>query len=113
MAAEQTDGEEEVRRVFDALEGLKRMEDPRAQARAITAFLKEQQRQIRELSEIRRTYVLAQRQEKVPRRQIGEDIGVSASTVQDIELGYTKSGRDRPQTGKRQRAGDDGSDANS
>ncbi|MFJ4627126.1 helix-turn-helix domain-containing protein [Streptomyces sp. NPDC088847] len=113
MAEESAGGEEEVRRVFDALEALKSMEDPKAQAKAITTFLKEQQARLKELSEIRRAYVLGQRAQKVTRKQIASDIGASQSTVQDIELGYTRSGRDRPPTGKRKRAGDDTSGADS
>lgn len=100
MADELSGGEEEVRRVFDALDGLKAIEDPRVRARAITAFLKEQQPRLRELSRLRRAYVQEQRKQKVPRWKIGEDIGVSASTVQDIELGYSGSGRTRPPKGE-------------
>ncbi|MEC3995211.1 hypothetical protein VSR01_17380 [Actinacidiphila sp. DG2A-62] len=96
MADELAGGEEEVRRVFDALDGLKAIEDPKVRARAITAFLKEQQPRLRELSRLRREYVQEQRKQKVPRWKIGEDIGVSASTVQDIEHGYSGSGRTRP-----------------
>ena len=95
--ADQPDGDdEEVRRVFDALDDLAAMEDPAARAKAISAFLRQQQPRLRKLSKLRRDYVLEQRAKKVSRRQIAEDIGVSPSTVQDIELGYTGSGRNRP-----------------
>ncbi|WP_228994727.1 hypothetical protein [Streptomyces sp. DH8] len=100
MADEQAGGEEEVRHVFDALDALKAIEDPRARAKAISAFLKEQQPRLRELSELRRAYVRDQRKQKVPRWKIAEDIGVSASTVQDIEHGYSGSGRARPPKAK-------------
>ncbi|MEW2568385.1 hypothetical protein [Streptomyces sp. NPDC047070] len=112
MADEQAGAEEEVQRVFDALDGLKAIEDPKAQAKAITAFLKEQQSRMRELSRLRRAYVLGQRALKIPRWKIGEDIGVSASTVQDIEQGYSGSGRTRPPVKKAKRAtsDDDGDD---
>ena len=100
LMADQQAGGEEVRRVFEALDALKAMEDPKARAAAISAFLKEQQKRLGELSRLRRDYVLEQRAAKGPRRVIAEDIGVSQSTVQDIELGYTGSGRTRPPTGK-------------
>ncbi|MET8609739.1 hypothetical protein [Streptomyces misionensis] len=111
MAEEQTGGEEEVRRVFDALDALEAMEDPKARARAISAFLREQQPRLRRLSALRRDYVLGERRAKVTRKKIADDIGVSPSTVQDIELGYTGSGRSRPPTGKGKRGSDGGGDA--
>ena len=95
MADDTAGGDEEVRRVFDSLDALEAIEDPKTRARAISAFLKVQQARLRKLSALRREYVLQERRNKVPRRQIAEDIGVSASTVQDIELGYTGSGRNR------------------
>ena len=103
MADETAGGEEEVQRVFDALDALEAMEDPKSRARAISAFLRVQQPRLRKLSQLRRDYVLGERAKKVSRKQISEDIGVSASTVQDIELGYTKSGRDRTPTSKEKR----------
>jgi FixJ family two-component response regulator len=112
MAEEKAGGEEEVQRVFDALDALEAMTDPKARAAAISAFLREQQPRLRKLSKLRRDYVLAQRAQKVTRKQIATDIGVSPSTVQDIELGYSGSGRDREPTGKRKRAdGDDGGES--
>jgi hypothetical protein len=112
MADQQPGGEEEVQRVFDALDGLKAMKDPKARAKAISAFLREQQPRLRELSELRRAYVKDERKRKVPRWKIAEDIGVSASTVQDIEQGYSGSGRARPPKGetKRAEAGEPGSE---
>ncbi|MFJ4469524.1 helix-turn-helix domain-containing protein [Streptomyces sp. NPDC089424] len=108
MAEDQTGGKEEVRRVFDALDALEAMEDPAARARAISAFLREQQPRLRKLSELRRDYVLEQRRQKVTRKKIAADIGVSPSTVQDIEQGYSGSGSTRPPTGKGKRGGDGG-----
>ncbi|MDH6489610.1 helix-turn-helix domain-containing protein [Streptomyces sp. SAI-127] len=110
MADEQVGGEEEVRRVFDALDALEAMEDPKARARAISAFLREQQPRLRKLSALRRDYVLGERRQKVTRKKIADDIGVSPSTVQDIEQGYTGSGRNRPPTGNEKRGSDDGDD---
>ncbi|MFZ4160488.1 helix-turn-helix domain-containing protein [Streptomyces griseoincarnatus] len=112
MAEDQPTGEEEVRRVFDALDALEAMHDPKARAAAISAFLREQQPRLRRLSELRRDYVLEQRARKVTRKQIAEDIGVSPSTVQDIEQGYSGSGRNRPPTGKGRRRKSDSGDGN-
>ncbi|WP_381792889.1 helix-turn-helix domain-containing protein [Streptomyces niveus] len=86
--------------MFAALDALKAMEDEEARARQISTVLREQQPRLKELSELRRTYVLGQRAKKVPYRKIATAIGVSASTVQDIERGYSGSGRDRPRTGR-------------
>ncbi|WP_406321781.1 hypothetical protein [Streptomyces sp. NBC_00519] len=111
MAEEKAGGEEEVQRLFDALDALEAMGDPKSRARAISAFLRVQQPRLRKLSQLRRDYVLEERAKKVPRKQIAEDIGVSPSTVQDIELGYTKSGRDRTPTSKGKSGRTDGGTA--
>ncbi|MDX2649278.1 helix-turn-helix domain-containing protein [Streptomyces sp. PA03-1a] len=95
MADRLTDGEE-ARRVQEALEALKRMEDPAARARAISEVLRAQPETTRELKALRRQYVLDQRAEHVPYRSIATQLGVSLATVQDIERGYSGSGRDRP-----------------
>lgn len=113
MADLESDGGKEVQRVFDALDALAAMEDPQARARAISAFLREQQPRLRELSTLRRDYVLERRQAKATRKAIAEEIGVSPSTVQDIELGYTGSGRTRGPIGKgkqRETTSDGGAD---
>ncbi|MFE6021636.1 helix-turn-helix domain-containing protein [Streptomyces sp. NPDC056441] len=109
MAEEQAGSEEEVQRVFDALDAVEAIEDPKSRARAISAFLGVQQPRLRKLSKLRRDYVLEERAKKVSRRQIAEDIGVSPSTVQDIEFGYSGSGKTRPRKEKGEGAGDGGS----
>ncbi|WP_061443840.1 helix-turn-helix domain-containing protein [Streptomyces sp. CCM_MD2014] len=110
MADLEDDGGEEVQRVFDALKALKAMEDPQARAHAISEFLREQPGELQELKALRRDYVLARRAEKATRKTIAEEIGVSPSTVQDIELGYSGSGRTRGPIGKGKQRGttDDG-----
>lgn len=107
MAEEEAGGDEEARRVFEALDALAAMEDPAARARAISAFLRQQQSRIKTLSELRREYVLGQRAQKVPYRTLATELGVSLATVQDIERGYSGSGRSRPRTGKAKRAEED------
>ncbi|MFM9590757.1 helix-turn-helix domain-containing protein [Streptomyces scabiei] len=96
MAEEETGPEGEAERVIDALKALKEIEDPTARARAISAFLRAYQPVVSELSELRRAYVKGERDRKVPYRKIAADLSVSPSTVQDIERGYSGSGRDRP-----------------
>ncbi|MEW2068421.1 hypothetical protein [Streptomyces sp. NPDC007346] len=105
--AEEEAFEEEAQRVFDALDGLVAMEDPAAQARAISRILKEQPKRNQQLKAIRRTFVLDQRAAKVPYRTIATQLGVSSGTVQDIERGYSGSGSDRPKSTRRRTADDD------
>lgn len=109
MADEQPTVGKEAQHVFDALEALKAMTDEEARAREISAVLREQQSTFKELSELRRAYVLGQRAKKVSHRKIAAKINVSASTVQDIERGYSGSGRNRPRTEKVKREKGDGS----
>jgi DNA-binding XRE family transcriptional regulator len=105
------DVSEEVRRVIDGLKALKAMEDPRARAHAISAFLRKQPEELQELKALRREYVLRRRAERATRKTIAEEIGVSPSTVQDIELGYSGSGKARGPIGKgKQRGTRDGGD---
>ena len=92
--------------MFEALDALKALEDPAVRARAISLFLREQGPRIKELSEIRREYVLEQRALKVPHRKLATDLGVSLGTVQDIERGYSGSGRSRPRAGQKKAEGD-------
>ncbi|MGW6459117.1 hypothetical protein ACWF94_24875 [Streptomyces sp. NPDC055078] len=87
--------EEEARRVIDALEALEQMDDPAAQARAISRVLRDQPDHTKKLKQIRQDYVRQQRAAKVSYRKIAEELGVAAGTVQDIERGYSGSGRDR------------------
>lgn len=96
--AEEEAVQEEARRVFDALDELVAMDDPEAQARAITRVLKDQPERNKRLKKIRQDYVKAQRDAKVPYRKIADALGVSLATVQAIESGYSGSGKDRPKS---------------
>jgi DNA-directed RNA polymerase specialized sigma24 family protein len=104
--AEKPDGTEEARRVTDALRAIEQMDDPARQARAITEVLKAQSDSAPTMKETRRTWVLGQRAKKVTYREIAETLGVSIGTVQDIERGYSGSGKNRPRTGRRKRGGE-------
>ncbi|MDH6189181.1 putative DNA binding protein [Streptomyces sp. CZ24] len=108
MAEQPADGGEVAKRVFDALEALKQIEDEEARAREISTFLRAYGPKIKELSEIRRAYVLGQRQEEVSVRKVAAKLGISPSTVQDIERGYSGSGRARPRKAKDDIGGDGG-----
>lgn len=106
--AEEEPLEEEARRVIDALKALEQMDDPAAQAHAISRVLREQPSSTKRLKQIRQDYVRRQREAKVSYRQIAKALGVSAGTVQDIERGYSGSGRDRKAklAAQREEAGD-------
>ncbi|MER6632253.1 hypothetical protein ABT301_29235 [Streptomyces sp. NPDC000987] len=111
MAEEQAGGGEVAQRVFDALEALKAIEDEAARAREISIFLRQYGPKVKELSDLRREFVLDQRARKVSFRKIAAEIDVSPSTVQDIERGYSGSGKTRPRKEKGEEAGDGGSAA--
>ncbi|MFF5019090.1 hypothetical protein [Streptomyces sp. NPDC001165] len=99
--AEEQGGTEEARRVADALRAIEQMDDPARQARAITEVLKVQQENAPTLKATRKAWVDSQRAAKVPYRVIADTLGCSISTVQDIERGYSGSGKNRPRTGRR------------
>ncbi|MCX4550549.1 MULTISPECIES: helix-turn-helix domain-containing protein [unclassified Streptomyces] len=100
MADEQSGGGEVARRVFEALEALKGIDDEADRAREISVFLRAYGPEIKELSDLRRDFVLGQRKQEVSVRKIAAQIGVSPSTVQDIERGYSGSGKTRPRKAK-------------
>ncbi|MGA5599576.1 hypothetical protein ACPCUF_00820 [Streptomyces griseoincarnatus] len=103
--AEERDVTEEAQRVSEALQAIDEMDDPAQQARAITEVLRLQTAFTRTAKETRKAWVDQQRAAKVPYRVIAETLGVSISTVQDIERGYSGSGKNRPRTGRRKSAG--------
>lgn len=98
MAEKEPEGpiEEEVRRVFDALDAIEAMEDSLLKAQVISRLLRDQTERTKRLKRYRRKVVLDLRQQKVTYREIAKSLGVSIGTVQDIERGYSGSGRDRP-----------------
>ncbi|MEU5596635.1 helix-turn-helix domain-containing protein [Streptomyces sp. NPDC020298] len=88
--------DEEVQRVFDALDEVERIADPEARSRAqalITAKTRERStRWNAERGELARQ--LEAEGETV--RGIAKRLGVKPSTVQDLLRGYRGSGKDRP-----------------
>ncbi|MGA5202751.1 helix-turn-helix domain-containing protein [Streptomyces variegatus] len=99
MAEEPAGGGEVAKRVFDALDALEAIEDETERAREISAFLREYGPRIKKLSDLRRTFVLEQRK-TVSVRKLAAKINVSPSTIQDIERGYSGSGKTRPRKAK-------------
>jgi FixJ family two-component response regulator len=91
--------EEEVQRVFSALDAVEQMSDPLARAKAVSRLLKDQVERNKRLKEMRRQVVIDLRAESVPYRKIASLLGVSTATVQDIERGYSGSGTNRPRKG--------------
>ncbi|MFJ8921023.1 helix-turn-helix domain-containing protein [Streptomyces sp. NPDC102415] len=99
MAETEGDGlaeREEVQRVFDALDAVESMEDSLEKAQIISRLLRDQTERTKRLKEYRRRVVLHLRSQKVTYREIAESLGVSIGTVQDIERGYSGSGKNRP-----------------
>jgi hypothetical protein len=89
---------EEAQRVINAMNDVEAIPDPEERARAISEVLADQAARAKKWRDDRRKFVLEQRAKKpaVSYRKIATMLGVSLRTVQDIEAGYTGSGKDRP-----------------
>jgi hypothetical protein len=89
---------EEARRVIDAMNAVEAMTDPLERAKAIGEVMADQAERGKRWREMRRQVVLEMRAQKPPvsYRKIAEALGIGLATVQDIERGYTGSGKDRP-----------------
>lgn len=89
---------EEAQRVIDAMNAVEAMSDPEARARAIGEVLADQAARAQRWRQDRRDTVLALRAQTpaVSYRKIAALLGVSLRTVQDIEAGYSGSGKNRP-----------------
>lgn len=88
----------EAQRVIDALNAVEAMADPLERARAIGEVMADQAERGKRWRELRRKVVLDLRAQTpaVSYRKIADMLGVSLATVQDIESGYTGSGKNRP-----------------
>ncbi|MFC8862676.1 hypothetical protein [[Kitasatospora] papulosa] len=84
--------------MIDAMNAVEAMTDPRERARAIGEVMADQVERGKRWRELRREVVLDMRAQEPPvsYRKIAAALQVSLATVQDIERGYTGSGRDRP-----------------
>ncbi|MFI9200181.1 hypothetical protein [Streptomyces sp. NPDC053048] len=83
--------------MFDALDELEKIADPKARAVALGEVLKRMPSQNKRLKEARQQAVnelLAR--DGASLRSVGAELGISFSTVQDIAKGYSGSGKSRP-----------------
>ncbi len=89
---------EEAQRVIDAMNAVEAMPDPVERAKAIGEVMADQADRGKRWRELRRQVVLQMRAQEPPvsYRKIAAALGLGLATVQDIERGYTGSGKDRP-----------------
>lgn len=92
---------EEAQRVIDAMNAVEAMPDPVERAKVIGEVMADQADRGKRWREMRREVVLEMRAQDPPvsYRKIAAALGIGLATVQDIERGYTGSGRDRPRKG--------------
>ncbi|MGW5509914.1 helix-turn-helix domain-containing protein [Streptomyces albogriseolus] len=84
--------------MIDAMNAVEAMTDPLQRAKAIGEVMADQAERGKRWREMRRQVVLEMRTQQPPvsYRKIAEALGVGLATVQDIERGYTGSGKNRP-----------------
>jgi DNA-binding transcriptional regulator YiaG len=89
---------EEAQRVIDAMDAVEAIADPEVRAKAIGEVLADQEARAKRWRQQRREVVLEMRAQDPPvsYRKIAARLGVSLRTVQDIEAGYSGSGKNRP-----------------
>ncbi|MQS14498.1 hypothetical protein F7Q99_20070 [Streptomyces kaniharaensis] len=88
---------EEARRVFEAIDALEGISDPKERALAVGEVLKalpDRNKQLKELRQRAVNELLAR--DGASLRSVGAELGISFSTVQDISKGYSGSGKSRP-----------------
>lgn len=91
---------EEAQRVINAMDEVEAIPDPERRAKVISEVLADQAARAKRWREDRRKVVLDLRGQEPPvsYRKIAALLGVSLRTVQDIEIGYSGSGKDRPRS---------------
>ncbi|WP_432164888.1 helix-turn-helix domain-containing protein [Streptomyces sp. bgisy031] len=84
--------------MIDAMNAVEAMPDPVERAKAIGEVMADQADRGKRWRELRRQVVLQMRAQEPPvsYRKIAAALGLGLATVQDIERGYTGSGKDRP-----------------
>jgi DNA-binding transcriptional regulator YiaG len=97
---------EEAQRVIDALDAVEAMPNALERAKVIGEVMADQAERGKRWREMRRQVVLDLRAQHPPvsYRKIAAMLGVSLGTVQDIERGYSGSGKNRP---RKEQGGDD------
>lgn len=90
--------------MIDAMNAVDAIADPEARAKAISEVLADQAARAKRWRDDRRKVVLDLRAQvpAVSYRKIAALLGVSLRTVQDIEAGYSGSGKNRPRAKKAQ-----------
>lgn len=95
--------DEEVQRVFDALDAVERIADPEARSRAQAQITTEtRERSARWNAERGELARRLKEEEGESVRGIARRLGVKPATVQDLLRGYKGSGRNRPAAGERE-----------
>ncbi|MFE1925827.1 helix-turn-helix domain-containing protein [Streptomyces asoensis] len=87
--------------MIDAMNAVEAMTDPEQRAKAISELMADQAERGKRWREMRRQVVLDMRAQEPPvsYRKIAQALGLGLATVQDIERGYTGSGKNRPRKG--------------
>lgn len=95
---------EEAQRVIDAMNAVEAITDPLQRAKAISEVMADQAERSKRWREMRRQVVLEMRAQNPPvsYRKIAKALGIGLATVQDIERGYTGSGKNRPRAKQRE-----------
>lgn len=88
--------------MIDAMDAVEAMTDPEQRAKAISELMADQAERGKRWREMRRQVVLDMRAQDPPvsYRKIAQALGLGLATVQDIERGYTGSGKNRPRSGE-------------
>jgi DNA invertase Pin-like site-specific DNA recombinase len=95
-------GEQEVRRVSDALDAVEQIADREQRVRAQSQIMAEQVRRNREWSKERTALIkeLWDDGNGLSYQQIADRLGIKKSTVQDVFRDYKGSGTARPRAAK-------------
>jgi transcriptional regulator with GAF, ATPase, and Fis domain len=88
--------DEEVQRVFSALDNVERIADPEARSRAQVQITAETRERAAKWQEERAQLAQEMKAEGESVRGIAKRLGVKPSTVQDLLRGYKGSGQNRP-----------------
>ncbi|WP_405925442.1 hypothetical protein [Streptomyces sp. NBC_00035] len=94
--------------MIEAMDAVEAMTDPVERAKAIGEVMADQANRGKRWREMRRSLVLEMRGQTPPvsYRKIAAALGIGLATVQDIETGYTGSGKDRPRAKAEKEASD-------
>lgn len=90
--------------MIDAMNAVEAITDPLQRAKAISEVMADQAERSKRWREMRRQVVLEMRAQNPPvsYRKIAKALGIGLATVQDIERGYTGSGKNRPRAKQRE-----------